>query len=180
MLSMSVKEAQSRLHMRQRSLSLCRTCEVTIWHQLFAWVASLLDLAAEEEVTLAIKLLLNLVRQQMIVLTNELREFLIHLSFSLVLNVCVCVWNNSDQEIEHDNNEEQRSQHKHKVDKFVAFCSKFVMIKVAQHQLVHLSNCSNVAIDKDFISVIVSWEDEECATKCKYWTEEHHEESSHV
>ena len=91
-----------------------------------ALLGALLDLRDKQIVTLAVISLLLSLREKMVVLTDELSELLVHLSFSLVLNLSEGVRDDGDQKVKHDHNQEQGCESKHQVNHKVACFSKLL------------------------------------------------------
>ena len=92
----------------------------------------------------------------MVILTDQLRELLVHLSFRLRLYLSESVRDNSNQKIKHDHNQEDGRKSEHQVNYCVTSLSKIVSIKVTQHQLEHLHERLDVrALCENLLAILL-------------------------
>lgn len=76
----------------------------TLWVQevFIRRVVGLLNLTAVQIVTMAVVFTLLLFSKEMVILTDQLSELLIHLTLGLILDGCIGVGDNSNEQIKHD------------------------------------------------------------------------------
>ena len=180
----------NNFHLKSINLIICKWDSIDI-HSIFSSFlsdqllrvrvyVSLLNFRNEQIITLIVKLSFLILLKQMIVLQDQLCEFLIHHSFLLTLYIFKGVWNDSNKNIKHDYNEENSCYDKNKVDYWKSNFSKLFWIEISQHQLECLHYWLNVSFSKNVISFIILCKDEESSRERKKRHKQNNDEDLHV
>lgn len=103
----------------------------------------------------------------MVVLTDQLCKFFVHHPFFLAINTSICVWNDGDQEVKHDNDKEDRTNDENSINDPVSDWTKFTCIKRTKHEFICFLHWSKEAGKFDILLNVVLIKNEESTTKHK-------------